>query len=200
MLISYALPVLLVALLTGCGAAAKIIISKSQSEVTDVFREVAAGEVIPAGYAEIVIRAEIKTHLEGYYIGESGGSVHGKGSYPFLVNIDGQAARWEAPGARDTRPAYDRDGKTSRDPEAGDGMKYLLERKLRLAAGHHNVFLGLPQENYCVEAGITVQSGETTVMEYKPVYRYKTLPTRIPSFLRGLSHYELSVNGKKYPL
>ena len=97
----------------------------------------------------------------------------------------------------DKKPAYDENGKTSLDPEARDGMKYVLEKKIRLSAGSHKVFFGLPEDNYFMEANITVQNGQTTVLEFRPVYRYKTIPTRIPTFLDGISHYELYINGAK---
>jgi hypothetical protein len=168
---------------------------ESESQRVDVFKEVAEGGPIPPGYSDLIIKANIKTHLEGYYIGESKESIHGKPSYPFLINIDGQAVRWNAPGVLDNKPAYDRDGKTSRDPEAGHGMKYLLEKKVRLAAGPHKIIFGLPEDNYAIEAGITVQNGETTVIEYIPVYRYKSLPARIPTFLHGIARYDLNLNG-----
>ena len=74
---------------------------------TDVFTEPGDGEVIPAGFAELTIKASIKTHLEGHYVLESRESLHGKEKYPFLVRIDGQAARWEVVGVRDVKPAYD---------------------------------------------------------------------------------------------
>jgi hypothetical protein len=189
--------ILISTVFTACGAATKTIMSKSQGERTDVFMEVTDGSAMPRGYGEVIIKANIKTHLEGYYIGESKESVHGRQSYPFLVNIDGQAALWNAPGVRDNKPAYDDEGKTSRDPEARDGMKYVLEKKVRVAAGPHKVFFGLPEDNYYTEADITVQNGATTVLEYKPVYRYKKITTRIPTFLNGISRYELLLNGNK---
>ncbi|MDP2156637.1 MAG: hypothetical protein Q8K68_02875, partial [Nitrospirota bacterium] len=82
---------------------------------------------------------------------ESKESLHGKVKYPFVVNIDGQAARWEVDGVKDVKPAYDADGKTSRDPEAGEGFRYVLEKKIRLRAGSHRVFFGLPEDNFSIE-------------------------------------------------
>jgi hypothetical protein len=71
----YFMLVVLGTTLTGCGTASKQIRMKSHSERTDVFK----GEgVIPKWFADLVIRASIKTHLEGYYILESKASLHGK--------------------------------------------------------------------------------------------------------------------------
>jgi hypothetical protein len=138
-----------------------------------------------------LLRASIKTPLE------SDNSLYGRPGYSFLVNIDGQAAMWAVGGIKDSKPAYDTDGKTSRDPEAGEGIKYVLEKRLRLRAGQHHVFFGLPEENYSTITDIMLQDGEKAVLEYKPIYRYKTLPTRIPTFLKGIDKYEVFLNGKQ---
>jgi hypothetical protein len=183
----------LIVALAGCGATAKMISAKSQSERTDSFKEVTGSEAIPAGYADVIIRASIKTHLEGYYICESKRSAHGKSAYPFLINIDGQAALWNVAGVKHELPPYV-DGRTSRDPEAGDGMKYVLEKKVRLAAGMHKVFLGLPEESYYIIADISVKSGGSYVLEFMPDYRYKTLPMRIPTFVKGIGSYKAIVS------
>lgn len=181
----------------GCGTTAKEIQMRSQSEKTDVFTEVKDGGIIPKGFAELIIKANIKTHIEGYYVLESKESVHGKQKYPFLVNIDGQAALWKVDGIKDSRPAYDGNGKTSHDPEAREGMKYTFEKRVRLATGTHKVFLGFPEENFLMEVEVTLTEGGENILEFKPVYRYKTHPTRIPTFLRGIKEYEVYLNANK---
>ncbi len=191
---AYISVVLLLTVLAGCGASAKMITAKSQSERTDVFQEIAGGDAIPAGYADLVIKASIKTHLEGYYVDEPNDSAHGKESYPFLINIDGQAVVWMVVGKKHELPLYV-DGITSRDPEAGNGMKYVLEKNVRLAAGTHKVFFGLPEEPYFTVADITVTSGGTYVLEFKPKYWHKELPTHIPTFFKGINKYDVVLNG-----
>ena len=182
--------------LGGCGTALKEITTKSLSERTDVFSEVKESGAPPAGYADIMVKASLKTHLEGYYSLESGKSLHGKPGYPFLLNIDGQAVVWRVDGEREATPLYDERGSTRNDPEAGDGIKYVLKKTVRLAAGTRVLFLGLPEENYYTKADITLKPGESYVLEFKPHYRYKTLPTRVPTFLKGLDEYEIVLNRK----
>lgn len=97
---------------------------------------------------------------------------------------------------KEKRPKFDKDGKTSRDPEEGEGMKYALDRKVRLPAGSHKVFFGLPEEKYFVEIEITLKEGDVSILEFKPVYRTKRIPTRIPTFLKGVNKYEMFLNGK----
>ncbi len=191
-----ALIVITTAALFGCGTTAKRIAQMSQSDKADVFAEVKGDEPIPKGFVGLIIRANIKTHVEGYYILESKESQHGKQSYPFLVNIDGQAVRWEVNGIRDSKPKYDKDG-TSRDPEAGEGMKYAIDRKLRLRVGSHKVFFGLPEDSYSTEVKITLTEGARHVLEFKPIYRTKRIPTRIPTFLQGIVRYEVVLDSVK---
>lgn len=190
-----ALGILVAIAVSGCGATAKMIAARSTSERSNVFTEVSAAETLPAGYADLSISAEIKTHLEGYYKGESKESAHGKEFYPFLFNIDGQAVIWKAEGMKHELPKYLPDGKTSRDPEAGAGMKYVMSKMIRLRAGTYKLFFGLPEDDYYLEADIELPEGKTAFLELKPKYRYKRRPTRIPTFLKGVSRYDLSMNG-----
>jgi hypothetical protein len=83
------------------------------------------------------------------------------------------------------------DGKTSRDPEAGEGMKYVLKKKVRLAAGFHKVFFGLPDEPHSTTVDISVKSCGLYVLEFKPHYWYKELQTRIPTFFKGVNKFEI---------
>lgn len=189
--------VLLVALFSGCSAPAKMIAVKSKSERADVFSEVTDAGARQQGYADLIVKANIKTHEAGYYVGESRKSLHGKPGYPFVLNIGGQAVVWKVDGYKDVRPAYDENGKTSKDPEAGTGIKYVLERKLQLRPGPHKVHFGLPEDDYLIELEIAIRDGEEAVLEFRPVYRCKTWPTRIPTFLEGISRYEVYLNGAR---
>jgi hypothetical protein len=182
--------VTVMAILVSCGATTREIARMSQSEGADVFTEIVSEGSAPTGYADMVIRASLKTPLAGYYSLESKESAQGKAVYHFLMNIDGQAVLWQVEGRKHLLPKYV-DGKTSRDPEAGEGMKYVLEKKIRLATGSHEVFFGLPDETYYTTADISVKSGGLYVLEFKPDYKYKTFPTRIPTFLRGVKKFEV---------
>jgi len=183
--------------LLGCGTKAKEIQARSQSEKTDIFTEVKDGGSIPKGFVDLNIKANIKTHIEGYYILESKESQHGKQKYPFVLSISGQAARWEVDGVKEMNPEFYADGKTSHDPTAGLGFKYVLEKKIRLKAGTHNVFFGLPEDNYALGVDISLKEGEMSILEFKPIYMTKSIPTRIPTFMKGVNKYEVFLNGKQ---
>jgi hypothetical protein len=178
----------IMAIFAGCGSTTKEIARMSQSEKTGVFAEVTSEGPAPAGYADLVIKASLKTPLPGHYTFER--SARGKAIYAFLINIDGQAVLWQEQGQKHLLPEYV-NGKTSRDPEAGKGMKYVLEKRVRLAVGSHNVFFGLPDEPNYATTNISVKSGERYVLEFKPNYRYKIMPTRIPTYFKGVSKFEV---------
>ena len=176
-------------ILIGCGATAKEIRAKSLSERADVFREVKEEGAPPNGFVDVVIKASIKTHLEGYYLLEPD-TRHGKPEYPFVLNIDGQAVTWEVAGQVEDSPKYDEKG--GRNPEGGKGMRYVLIKKLQLKPGLHKIFFALPGENKSAEATITLNEKELSVLEFKPIYyRYAGNPT----FERGLSRLEVFLNG-----
>jgi len=184
-------------LLIGCGAAAKEIRAKTQTERTDVFTEIKNANAPAQGFVVLTIKATIKTHLEGYYALESKDSRHGKPGYPLMINIDGQAETWRVEGQQESLPLYDKDGKTSHDPDAGEGIKYVLEKKIGLRAGTHKVSLGLPADDYFKEVEITLKEGDSATLEFKPIYKYKTRHTRIPTFLGGIKEYEAYLNNTR---
>lgn len=188
---------LFVVVLLGCGMFNREIKASADSGKAGIFSEVRSDEALPRDSAHLIIKADIKTHIEGYYALESRESLHGKPGYPFLLNIDGQTAFWKVDGVKDSRPAYDDRGKTSRDPEAREGIKYTLEKKVWLKPGAHKVLFSLPEENYGIETDITLKEGEAATLEFRPVYRTKRSPTRTPTFLKGIARYEVFLNGER---
>ena len=103
---------------------------------------------------------------------------------------------WRVNGQKDIQPIHNQDGKASRDPDAGEGIKYNLEKKIRIRTGTYKVFFGLPDENYDREVEIPIQNGKTYILEFKPVYKYKTKPIRIHNFLKGIKEFKVDLDGK----
>jgi len=184
-------------ILLGCAGTSQTIRQNAQSQRMDVFTEIKNDAGSERGFASLTIKATIKTHLEGYYVLESKESIHGKPGYPFLINIDGQAQVWTVDGQKESLPLYDKDGKTSRNPDAGEGVKYILKTKIQLSPGKHKVFLGVPADDYFKEVEITLKGGDSASLEFKPVYKYKTRPTRIPTFKKGIKEYEVYLNNAR---
>lgn len=174
------------AILAGCVTTSQFMKARSQSARTDVFGEVGEKDAVPREYAVLEIRASIKTHTEGFYLHESRNSLHGKKGYPFVLNIDGQAVVWKIDGREETIPFYFEKG--GRNPEGGTGVKYEIQKKIRLAAGSHRVFFGLPTEDYYREFAVKFKEGRSYALVFEPVYKKQRRDTR--RFLNGLECLE----------
>ena len=188
----------LVVVLAGCGYTAKNVQQKTFNTRTGVFTELGNGEIPERNFAVVIIKASLKTHVEGYYWLESKDSPCGKARYPFIFNIAGQTVLWNTQGQKECLPCYDQDGKTSHDPDAGEGVKYILDKKIKIRPGTYKWVLDLPNENFSREVEISLQGGKSYFLEFKPVYKEKTLPTRIPNFIRGIKGYQVYLDG--FPL
>jgi hypothetical protein len=182
---------LLVALLWGCGSALKEINAKSLSTRSDVFVEIKNDEAIPSGYSDVIIKVSIKTPSTGYYLWESKDSFSGKPGFPFVLNIDGQAAVWKIDGQEEITSPYDEKGE--RIPDGGRGIRYILNKKIRLTTSSHKLFLGVREEEHAREFVIFVKDGVST-LEFKPVYRGNHQRTA-PSFINGIHTFELFCDG-----
>jgi hypothetical protein len=179
-------------LAAGCATASREMQSMSESIRTDIFIAAKEGEPVPEGYGELTIRASIKTHSGEHAVWWIK-DIHGKPGYPFLLNIDGQAAMWKAEGHVDDKPKSGDEG--GADPEAGSGRKYVLEERIRLREGPHTVFFGLPAEDYFTRAEIEIMAKRQGTLEFKPVYhKYGRTPNR--NFLLELEYLEVFMDGE----
>jgi hypothetical protein len=174
------------AILAGCVTTSQFMKARSQGARSDVFEEVGEKDTVPGEYALLEIRASIKTHTEGFYLLESRDSLHGKKGYPFVLNIDGQAVVWEVDGREETIPIHFEKG--GRNPEGGTGVRYEIRKKIRLAAGSHRVFFGLPAEDYYREFDVTLKEGKSYALAFEPVYKKQRRDTR--RFLSSLDWLE----------
>jgi hypothetical protein len=182
----------IISILSGCVSTTNEIARWSSGARTGVFVETPAGGTPPAGFVDLVVSAAIKIPSS---------SSQEIQEYPVLLNIDGQAVRWSVNGQRESLPLYDKDGYPSRNPDAGDGMKYRLEKRIRLATGLHKIVFALPNEDYLSEFKIRLSEGETWVLEFKPHYRFAAHPRRMPvfrtTFLQGIERYDAVLNGRE---
>lgn len=180
------------AILAGCVTTSQFMKARSQGARADVFEEVGEKDTVPREYALLEIRASIKTHTEGFYLLESRDSLHGKKGYPFVLNIDGQAVVWKVDGREETIPIHFEKG--GRNPEGGTGVRYAIRKRIRLAAGSHRLYFGLPAEDYYREFKVTLTAGGTYALTFEPVYKQR-IPNlqRIPDtrrFTNGFDRYE----------
>jgi hypothetical protein len=168
--IHLALVLAFVILAANCGAAREQIRTQSKTLCEGIFCEVNTPDGPPPGYADVVIKASLKTSLSGEYRLESGSSPHGGPFYHFTVNVDGQAVTWKVPGQRENLPVV----KGQDSPDEGDGMRYTLEKKIRLRAGPHQIFFGVREKTTAKTMIVDLREGALSTLEFRPVYpRYK---------------------------
>jgi len=169
--------------LANCGAAREQIRNQSVTEHEGVFQEVTTPEEPPAGFADVVVKASLKTHLSGEGpLLESRNSPHGGPLYTFVLNIDGQVVTWKVPGQRENIPVV----RDRHSQDEGDGMRYALEKRIRLQAGRHRIFFGVSEEDYIKTVTVSLQEGKSYTLEFYPIY---------PRFKRGNPSFRLGLLG-----
>ena len=180
-------------ILGGCttGTAFRGQICTKSMEQGNVFEELEDSNPI-SGWSILMIRASIKTPREGYYLFESKHSLHGKSEYPFVFNIGGQGVTWMAKGRPDTQQKII-DAK--RNPEGGEGVKYLLEKTIKLKPGRYEIYLGLTEENFQKEIDINLIEGKTSILEFNPVYQRDRVSGY--TFYRGIHDFKVYLNEKE---
>ncbi len=174
----------------GCGGTVKQIPTESQAMRTDVFTEVKHQQPLPKGTVDLMIKASIKTPPVGYYLLESSPSREEKEGYPFELNIDGEEIVWRVKRKSEATPRYDENGRTI--PEGGEGIRYVLEKKIRLRPGFHHVVFGLPDENYYTEVKISLKEGKPHTLEFQPAYGTRKGGR---SFYHGIKSYDAFLDG-----
>jgi len=190
-LINTLISIVLLIGLGGCGSTAKQITTESQPMRTDVFTEVKGQQPLPKGTVDLTIKASIKTPPEGYYLLEPRFSREAKEGYPFELNIDGQEIVWKVEGKSEATPRWDENGRII--PEGGQGIRYVIEMKIRLRPGSHHVVFGLPDENHFTEVKVFLREGESHTLEFQPVYVMGRKHHK--SFYHGIKSYDAYLDG-----
>jgi hypothetical protein len=182
-------------LLFGCATDKEVTAQIRQKSVEQgkIFTEVTDALPMP-GFSVLVIRAIMKTVKEGFYPFESRTSLHGKPLYPFVFNIGGQGVIWMAKGRPDTQQ---RIVGRQRNPEGGEGIKYTLEKEVALRPGTYTVYLGLTEEELQKEVVITLKKGETSILDFRPLYFPGRHNRNTGSFYEGVKSFEVFFDSKK---
>ena len=81
--------------------------------------------------------------------------------------MDGQEIIWKVPGTLERRPVS---GPEGRLPEGSEGIRYVLDKTIRLAAGPHHVVFGVLYDDYYTEVKISLKEGEAHTLEFQPIY------------------------------
>lgn len=177
--------------LIGC-ATDRELVTKAVSGAGDgVLQEVAEAGPIPRGYADLLIVASIKTH-KPYPCEEK---THGTPEFRILLNIDGQAL-WIAAALNEENIEQ----RGLRDPEAGDGVRYIFRKHLRLKEGRHKVIVAIPEDVVADEREIALKEGSANDILLEPVYGIAGVGKRPTAyvetcFLKGVRSFRVIFNG-----
>jgi hypothetical protein len=180
--------------LSGCAESSALIKANSTSLRTDVFEELTNGATAPQGYVDLRVTATLKTHKPGTF---SAKDIHGTPDYKLLLNIDGQAVQLQG-----TLRSENSEPMKLVDPEAGDGIRYLFSKILRLKAGTHRVVVALPDDEVAVAREITFSDGTPNSLVVEPIYSTKP-GKKMPgtysttNFREGIRSLRIMFNGKE---
>jgi len=149
--------------------------------------------IVPKELTELRITASLKTHNPGIH---AVSDIHGMPDYTMLLNIDGE--QLELPGRlhkENSEPAK------LVDPEAGDGIRYLFNKNLRLKAGSHTIRVTVQYDGVVVEKGMTLVDGSINSLVLEPIYCPVPGKKRLgvygaPHFVKGVKGFSLILNGR----
>jgi hypothetical protein len=181
-------------ILAGCAGNGELLKRAESPERSNVYAVITTTAPPERGYADVTIRASIKTHSTALF--PLGKDPHGTSDYQLLVNIDGEPLRIS--GAPTIEEGF---SDAERHPEAGSGTRYLFRAHVRLPAGSHRVIVALPGDRVAVQHDIRLDEMTDTLLEVVPSYysdRRQLGPgsAGATSFREGISGLGLAVNGK----
>jgi hypothetical protein len=180
-------------MLAGCAGNAEIVKRAESSLREDVGKIISTAKPPEKSFADLTIRASLKTHLAGIFPLRE--DLHGTADYQLLVNMDGQPLKFSG-----NCFAEDTSSPSNRNPEAGMGTRCRFQSHVRVKAGSHRIIVALPYDKVAVEREITLEDSTDNLLEVTPTY----YPDRRPngpgkggaaSFKEGISGVELSLNG-----
>jgi len=180
------------AVTTGCANSSALIKTSNTSSRSDVFQETTKGRPIPAGRADMILYASVKTHKPGAF---SKKDLHGTPEYCLLINIDGQSAHLQGSLSEeniDSRLLME---------EAGDGVRYHFKSGFRLKAGSHRIVVASPDDGFAIERQIVLPEGISSELILEPIYGKVAGKQRpgfygVTSFSEGPQGFQVILNGK----
>ncbi len=178
--------------LAGCAGDIKQAKEKAAKGMrTDIFSEVKGNkQPPPPGKVDLTIKASVKAPTHEHFLLESRTPPPTEGGYPFELNIDGQEIVWKVEGTLEKTPISDEKGRT---PEGGEGIRYVLDKKIRLKPGAHHVVFGVPYDDYYTEVKVSLREGESHTLEFQPIY--STGRRGYETFHRGISRSRVFLDG-----
>jgi hypothetical protein len=181
-----------VAVTSGCATGNELIKMSSISTRGDVFQVRSDGGPVADGYSELSLTSSLKTHKPGLY---SAKDVHGTADYKLLLNIDGQVTE-----IRGALREENIEPRGLRDPEAGEGIRYIFRETVRLKSGTHRIVVVVPGDNIAIEREITLSAGINNLV-LEPIYGAVAAKRQpgfygVTSFNEGIRGFTALFNGR----
>ncbi len=174
----------------GCARERKQAKQDIQGMPTKIFSEVTGEQTPRAGLVDLTIKSSVKTPTHEHYLLESRTPPPAEGGYAFELNIDGQEVVWKVEGTLEKTPISDKEGRT---PEGGEGIRYILDKKIRLAPGAHHVVFGVPYDDFYTEVKVSLKEGDPHTLEFQPIY--STGRRGYETYHRGISRTRILLDG-----
>lgn len=134
-----------------------------------------------AGYGDLKIALNLKTRNPGTFLVDTTG--YGTERYKLQIGINGQTETIAG-----VMTPESGEYKGSKDPEAGNGVRYRFAKTLRLPVGEHRLVLALPGDTVVFEHVVTIRHG-VSVLNLQPVYGRKD-SHRMIGFYGDTTYYE----------
>ena len=168
-------------LLGGCAASQTVRQLETQN-AQGVFQVVKDADGQPsAGYGDLKIALNLKTRNPGTFLVDTTG--YGTERYKLLIGINGQTET-----VAGVMTPESGEYKGSKDPEAGNGVRYLFAKTLRLPVGEHRLVLALPGDKVLSEHVVKIKHG-VNALNLQPVYGRKS-SYRMIGFYGATTYFE----------
>ena len=142
--------------------------------------KISADQAAP-GFGDLQLSLELKTRNHGTLLFDTAG--YGTEKYALLVRVNGKPLQVAGGMTGETG-----DYRGSRDPEAGNGVRYRFATTLRLPVGMHTLICELPGEGVVFEQQVVVGEGVNR-LKLQPVYKRKD-SHRLIGFYGDTTYYE----------
>ena len=154
---------------------------------------------IPSRKGSLTIKTSFKTHQRDYYPLESDDSFHGSERIPIKVTINDAHVLWHISGKPHSLPSYNPDGSRNRNPEAGEGMMYTLEKTIIVDPGTYIITVTIGNDITVENIDVVIEPGIPQIVELLPEYYFCTRGSRSRSHFHGIADFHAKKSVSRVP-
>lgn len=83
-------------------------------------------------------------------------------------------------------------------PDGDPGVRYTLEKRIRLSPGLHKISIAIPHDGYLNKFEITVGENSLNILECRPMYNRDRWISQ--NYLKGIKKFEMLLNSSPVQL